>query len=291
MFRLFQLIAAVCTTLTISTVAYSQRNEAPGSEEFGMTMKELVQAVEKVESLIAHCMREQGFEYVAADFATIRRGMSADKVLPGMDEEEFAEAHGLGLATLYTGTAPQLAKGYSPGRIGLGDRNVEIFKNLSPSDQAAYNRALLGENTNATFAVALEIENFSRCGGCTLKAIQQVFSPDHLKAMYVNPLDALIANDPRMKAALRKYAQAMRDAGFDYTHPDEVEPDIRERLHAITGGGTIPLDKLAPEQLAALKKLQEDERRVAVLTIKLEEEFFEPVEEQIEKEMFARKVQ
>jgi hypothetical protein len=227
---------------------------------------------------------------VAADFATIRRGMSADKVLPGMDEEEFAETYGFGLATLYTGTAPQLAEGYSPGRVGLGDRNVEIFKSLPPSDQAAYNRALLGENTDATFAVALEIENFSRCGGCTLKAIQQVFAADQLAAAYINPLDALIAKDPRMKAALRKYADALRDAGFDYTHPDEVEPDIRERLHAITGGGTIPIEKLSPDQLAALKQLQEVERRVAVLTIKLEEEFFEPVEELIEKEMFARKV-
>jgi hypothetical protein len=264
---------------------------AIGSEEFGMTMKELVQVVEKVESLIAQCMREQGFEYVAADFTTIRRGMSADKVLPGMDEEEFAEAHGFGLSTLYTGAAPQLAEGYSPGRIGLGDRNVEIFTNLSPADQAAYNRALLGENTDATFAVTLEIENFSRCGGCTLEAIQQVFSADQLKATYVNPLDALIAKDPRMKAALRKYAEAMHDAGFSYTHPDEVEPDIRAQLQAITEGGTIPLERLSSDQLVALKKLQEVERRVAVLTIQLEEEFFEPVEEQIEKEMFARQVQ
>jgi hypothetical protein len=269
----------------------SADNVKPGSEEFGVTMKELVQSIEKVEALIAQCMREQGFEYVAADFATIRKGMNADKILPGMNEDEFAEAYGFGLSTFYTGAAPQLAEGYSPGRIGLGNRNVQIFKSLSAADQAAYNRALLGENTDATFAVALEIENFSRCGGCTLKAIQQVFAPDQLKSTYVNPLDALIAKDPRMKAALRKYADAMHRVGFDYTHPDEVEPDIRQRLHAITGGGTIPLEKLAPDQTAALKKLQEDERRIAVLTIKLEEEHFEPVEEQIEEELFARPVE
>jgi hypothetical protein len=279
-------VAMVCMAGSVSA-----QSERPGTEEFGMSMKELVQAIEKVEALIAQCMREQGFEYIPADYRTVRRGMNADKVLPGMDEEEFAEEYGFGLATLYTGAPPQLVEGYSPGRVGLGERNVQIFKNLSPADQVAYNRALLGENTDATFAVAIEIENFSRCGGCTLKAVQQVFKPEQLKATYYNPLDQLISNDPRMKAALRKYADGIAEAGFEYTHPDEVEPDIRTRLHAITEGGSIPVDKLSPEQTAALKKLQEVERRVAVLTIELEEEYFEPVEEQIERELFAREVQ
>jgi hypothetical protein len=267
------------------------QSQQPGTEEFGLTMKELVQAIEKVETLIAQCMREQGFEYIAADYRTVRRGMNADKVLPGMEEEEFFEQYGFGLATLYTGAPPQLAEGYSPGRVGLGERNVQIFKNLSPADQVAYNRALLGENTDATFAVAIETENFSRCGGCTLKAIQQVFKPEQLRATYLNPLDQLIANDPRMKAAVRKYADEMRSAGLDYTNPEQVEADIRERLFAITDGGSIPADKLSPDQLAALKELQELERRVAVLTLKLEEKHIEPVEEAIEREMYAREVQ
>jgi hypothetical protein len=280
---------AVLAIATLCTHAGAQIPK-PGSEEFGMTMKELVQAAERVEALIAECMRKQGFQYVAADFKTVRKGMNADKVLPGMSEKEFAEAYGFGLATFYTGLPPQLSEGYSPGRVGLGERNIQIFKSLSPADQVAYNRALLGPNTDATFAVALEIENFGRCGGCTLDAIKQVFNPNQLKATYYNPLDALIANDPRMKAALRKYADAMHDAGFDYNNPDEVEPDLRQRLHAITGEGTIPPEKLTAEQKEALTKLQDDERRIAVLTIELEEEFFEPVEEQIEKELFPRQV-
>ena len=84
----------------------------------------------------------------------------------------------------------------------MGERNVQIFNNLSPADQVAYNRALLGENTDATFAVALDIENFSRCGGCTLKAIEQVFKPEQLKATYYNPKDTLIKKDPRMRDVL-----------------------------------------------------------------------------------------
>lgn len=287
--NMFQAAATIVAMLALLGSASAQ-SDRPGTEEFGLSQRELVQSVEKVEALIAQCMHEHGFEYVACDYRTVRKGMTADKSLPGLDEEEFIDKYGFGVSTLYTGLPPQLTEGYSPGRVGLGEQNVRIFKNLSPADQVAYNRALLGENTDATFAVGLETENFSRCGGCTLAAIEQVFKPEQLKASYYNPKDAIINKDPRMRAALRKYSEAMRDEGFDYNHPDEVEPDVLERLHAITGGGLIAVVQLTPEQQAALKKLQEYERRVAVVSFKLQEEYFEPVEEQIEKEMYAREV-
>jgi hypothetical protein len=283
--------ALILTCAAGAHAASPDKNALPGTEEFGMSKKELVQATEKVESLIAQCMRDQGFEYLPADYATVRRGMTADKSLPGVTEKEFVAQYGFGVSTLYTGLAPQLNGGYSPAKLGLGDRNIEIYKNLSPADQVAYNRSLLGENSDASFAVALESENLSRCGGCTLKAIEQVFQPDQLKATYVNPLDALIRKDPRMKAALRTYGDEMRKAGFEYNHPDDVEADIRNRLYAISGGGTIPVEKLSPEQMTALKKLQDDERRAAAINLKLQDEIFDPIEETIEKEMYARQVQ
>ncbi|MGQ0656971.1 MAG: hypothetical protein ACT4NU_02575 [Chromatiales bacterium] len=286
-----QALVSVAVTLVLAGGASSQAPAGLGTEEFGLSQKELVQAIEKVEALIAQCMREQGFEYVAADYRTVRAGMTADKTLPGLGEDEFVDKHGFGISTLYTGKPPQLTEGYSPAQVGLGERNVQIFKNLSPADQAAYNRALLGENTGATFAVGLETENFSLCGGCTLKAIEQVFQPDQLKTTYYNPKDALINEDPRMKAALRKYADEMRDAGFVYSHPDEVEPDIRERLNTLTSGGTIPVEKMLPEQLAALKELQDYELGVAKKNFELEGDIIDPVAEEIEEEMFARAIE
>jgi len=273
------------------TAQSEKSKETPGTEEFGMTMKELVQSIEKVEGLIAKCMQKQGFEYVPADFKTARRGMISDKSMPGMDESEFIEKYGFGVSTMYTGRPPQLNDGYSPGRIGLGKQNIDIFKKLSPADQAAYNRALFGENTDATFAVSLENENFSRCGGCTLEAVKQVFKPDQLTSTYYNPKDAIINKDPRMKAALRKYSEKMREAGFDYTHPDQVQLDIEKRLDGILNGPPVPFEKLSSEQQTALKKLQEYELRAAKLSVKLQEEIYDPVEEQISKEMYARKVQ
>src|SRR3954454_9000131 len=280
------LIVAVPCLLTGDLFAQSKK---PGGEEFGLTQKELVQAIDKVESLIAKCMRKQGFDYVPADFKTVRRGMTTEKSIPGMSEEEFVEQYGFGISTRYTGQPPQLAEKYSPARVALGERNIEIFKKLSPADQAAYTHALSGNNADATFAMSLEAENFSRCGGCTLDAIKQVFKPEELTVTYYNPKDAIVNKDPRMKAALRTYTEKMRAAGFDYNHPDEVEGDVRKRLDAILGGETLSVEKLSPEQRAALKKLQEYERRVAKANLKLEEDVFDPVESQILKEMYARK--
>jgi len=264
--------------------------DGPGREEFGLTSRELVTKVDQVEALIAQCMRKQGFEYVAVDYETIRRGIEADKTLPGLDEEQFIARYGFGMSTLYTGKPPQLASGYSPAKISLGKRNIRIFSSLSAADQVAYTRALLGEGNSATFAVALDAENFSRCGGCTREAIDQVFEPNQRSASFVNPKDLRISQDPRMKAALRKYASEIREKGFDYSHPDEVEMDVQARLDAITAGGTIPLEALSPDARAALEKLQDYERRVAVVNFELEEELIDVVEERIEKEMFARTV-
>jgi len=288
--KMIQAAVMVVTGLVLLGSASARASGNVGTEEFGLTDKELVQVVEKVEALIAQCMREQGFEYVATDYSTVRRGMNANNSLPGLSEEEFIDKYGFGISTLYSGNPPQLTEGYSPARVGLGERNVQVYRNLSSADQVAYNRALLGENTDATFAVALDVENFSACGGCTRRAIEQVFQPDQLKAKYYNPKDALINNDPRMKSAVRAYAEKMREAGFAYNHPDDVEPDIRERLNALTSGGTIPLEKLLPEQLDALKKLQDYERRVAKKSFELQERIYEPVEAQIEKEMYAREL-
>lgn len=289
-------VAIVHTGLIALVLLSTQRGTAaepaqlPGKEEFGLTSRQLVQVVDKVEAEIARCMRAQGFEYIATDYDTVRKGMNADKSLPGVSESEFIDKYGFGMATLYTGKPPQLETGYSPARIGLGDRNVAIYKRLSGSDQVAYNRALFGMNADATFTVGLEQENFARTGGCTRKGIEQAFTPDQLTASYYNPKDALINKDPRMKKALRKYAEEMRKQGFDYAHPDDVVPDLYKRLDALTQGQSIPLTSMSPDQLKALKNLQDYERRVAKKNQELAEKLFDPVEEQIAKEMYSRPV-
>jgi hypothetical protein len=285
--------ASLLAVLLLPAVAAAQ-TKAPaslGTEEFGLSPRELVQAVEKSEELIARCMREQGFEYYAVDYNTVRDGMAADKRLPGLSEEEFIARHGFGISTLYTGLPPQLSTDYSPARIGLGQRNVQVFRKLSSADQVAYNRALLGDNVSITLAVALEIEDLSRTGGCTRKAVEQVFKPDQLKSTHYNPQDALIRQDPRMKAAIGFWQREMKKSGFEYAHPDDIEPDLRNRLNVITEGGKLLVSKMPPDKKTALRALQDLERAVAIKSFKMQEEVLDPVEERIQKELFSRKVQ
>lgn len=232
-----------------------------GSEEFGLSKQELVEAIEQVEAAIAQCMREAGFEYIAVDYNTVRRGMVADKSLPGYSEEQFASKFGFGIATLYTGQPPQLAKFDTPAKIGLGEQNARIFAALSTTDQVAYTRTLFGENQEATFAVSLEAENFALTGGCTRKAIEQVFAPEELSATYLNAHDAILQQDPNMAGIFKQFADCMRSHGFNYSREQEIEPDLKKRLYAITAGA--PIEALSAEAQTALKRLQTEEIAIA----------------------------
>jgi len=250
-----------------------------------MTMKELFSAIENVETEISKCMSAAGFEYVAADYNTVRRGMTSDKSLPGMSERQFIEEYGYGISTLYTGLAPQLSELRTPAQIGLGEQNVQIFKSLSPADQVAYSHTLFGEHADATFALALETEDFSRTGGCTRSAIEKFFTPEQLKASFVNPFDVLVDKDPRMVAANARYADCLRAAGFEYNHEREIEPDLRKRLDTITSGQ--PLEALASDKLASLKELQNYELSLASVATSCERRYLDPVADQVELELYA----
>ena len=70
------LLSTIMTNAVVFSGAAFAENKSPGTEEFGMTKKELAQSIEKVESLIAECMHKQGFEYVPNDFKTVRQGMA-----------------------------------------------------------------------------------------------------------------------------------------------------------------------------------------------------------------------
>lgn len=275
------LTAACGGNATITTPG----GETVGTEEFGLTRAELVSSIEQVEASIAQCMSEAGFEYIAVDYNTVRRGMVADKSLPGLSEEAYFDQYGYGISTLYTGLSPQLSTETTPAKIGLGEQNVQIFQNLAPADQVAYNQTLFGENQDATFAVAIETEDFSRTGGCTRAAIEQVFTAEQLSTSYLNPKDALIEQDPRMIEAITQYGECIRAAGFDYNHEREIESDLRDRLAEITGG--LPLEALSADARAALAELQTYERALAVASYDCEVRYLEPVEDQVERELFA----
>jgi hypothetical protein len=281
------LVLCVLASILLSACGGNPASQGviPGKEEFGMTKDELVANIESVEALISQCMRDAGFEYVAVDYNTVRRGMTSDKSLPGIGEGQFIEQYGYGISTLYTGLAPQVSELSTSAKIGLGDQNVRIFQSLSPADQVAYSHTLFGEHLDATFAVVLEAEDFSRTGGCTRTAIEQVFSAEQFQTTFLNPFDAMVEKDPRMVAASSAYSDCLREAGFEYNYDREIAPDIRKRLDAITEG--LPVESLSTDARAALVELQGYERALAAAASSCELRFIDPVADQVERELYA----
>jgi hypothetical protein len=275
------------TIVTLLIVNQSLAQSAPGTEEFGKSKEELVAAIEAVETGIASCMNDAGFEYVPVDYVSVREAMQADKTIAGLGEEEYAAQYGFGISTASSapGSAPQRAGDSSIIQLGLGEQNVSIFNSLSEADQVAYNRSLLGESLDATFAQTLESEDFSQTGGCTRKAVEAVFSSEELNASYLNPKDILLAQDPRMVAAISEWSTCMRDAGFDYNNPEEIEPDLREQLNALTGGATP--ESLTGSDKDALVELQGAEKAIAVASIDCGSQHIEPVVQKIETELYG----
>jgi hypothetical protein len=267
---------ALALAVAIGAPSAGAAQQKLGSEEFGLTFKQLVTKSEAVERRIAKCMQNAGFDYVANDFNSIRRAMNSDKTAPGLSEAEYRRQYGFGIST--QPNKPIV-------RLGLGEQNSQIRAALSPTDQIAYDKTLLGEHTDAVFAKSLEAEDFSRTGGCTRKAVSQVFTKKQISASYINPGDQKVQQDQRYKNALRKYAACMNKGGFPYQTPDDIEPDIQSKFDAITGGADPAT--LEGADAAKLADLQDTERQVAQLTFKCEAKFIEPVQEQIEKEIYG----
>src|SRR5712671_1512957 len=80
-------VGSACAFAGVLLMAVGAGAAAPaglGTSEFGLSERELIQAIEQAETSISRCMREQGFQYVAADYTTIIAGMKADKKMPGL---------------------------------------------------------------------------------------------------------------------------------------------------------------------------------------------------------------
>jgi hypothetical protein len=249
-----------------------------GGEEFGLSMQQLAERSDAVEASIGQCMAAAGFEYVPVDFAAINKAMTSDKSAPGLSQRAFVEKYGFGITTQPDKPIVELS---------LGQQNRRVINNLGPADRVAYLRTLFGQNTDATFAVGLETENFSRTGGCTRAAVEKHFAPDEMGGSYFNPGDALIETDPRAKAAMADWYRCMADGGVDtYLHPGDVEISFQRRLDALTQGQDP--QALTGAKLATLTGLQTEERTVAKVFTTCQNSVLDPVMSQVESDFYGR---
>lgn len=245
-------------------------------EEFGLSLEDLTTRVEDTEQLIARCVADTGFDYIAVDFVTIKQAMDSDQTAPGLSDDAYLAQYGLGITTQFD--KPLVV-------FGAGPQNNAYLAGLPETDQVAFRRALWGEAIDWNHARALEEEDFSQTGGCTRTAADQLYSASELSGTYVNPADKLVEQDPRMIDAITAWSDCMAADGYDYTHPDQVTDDLTQRLGAIAQGQD-PTTLTGPD-LDALHELQGEELAVAALLAACEEEHIEPVQAVVEGELYG----
>jgi hypothetical protein len=261
--------------------APSTPNAEQGDAEFGLTEQEIARRVDAVETIVATCMNSAGFEYVPVDPATARIAMDSDSKVGGTSPDQFRAEFGYGITTLFAGADNQAT-------LGAGEENVRIRNALSAADRVAYNRALYGENPSATFVVSLDEESFSQTGGCTRTAVEQVFSADELGASFVNyqdEQDAQILADPRVIEAYTNWSSCMREAGYTYRDPAEIEADLPARLTSITQGADP--ESLSGGAQTALAALQDEEVAIAAADFGCEQQYVADTYQQVAADLFG----
>jgi len=275
--------AAAPQATTPSTKPPAGSDQSNGGE-FGLQEAEVAKRVDAVESLVATCMRDAGFEYIPVDYTTVRTAMDSNSRPSGMKGDEFRAQYGYGITTLLTDASQAV--------MSEGEQNMRIRSGLSIADRTAYLHALYGDNPTATFVVGLDSENFSQVGGCTRSAVQQTFSPAELGPNFVNYQNAQgarIDQDPRLIAALKDWATCMRDAGYSYNNGNEIKSDLAQQLDAITHGAAP--NTLSTEAQATLKKLQGEELAFAAADHQCNVKYVDTIRVKIETELFGAQKQ
>jgi hypothetical protein len=245
--------AAACGGSSSAAGGTTDAAKLPGIKEFGLTEEEFAAHVEETQALIAECMTKAGFEYVPVDVKTVEAAQARMRTDPGVGRREFKERYGLAVTTRFDNPVQD---------VGLGP-NLEIMNSLPEATREAYRRTLWGEDPNADFVWTLDEEDFSSTGGCTRKAVSQVFTPKQITGAYVNPKDILIDADPRILEAHKQWRECMHDRGYEYEYDqDEIIEEYQDRLDELTEGDDPRT--LTGARKEALEKLQQEEIDVAL---------------------------
>ncbi len=267
---------AGCGGSTKAATTADASSASGAAAEFGLSVADLGARIDTTEKLIATCMTAAGFEYTALDAASVHDAMASDKTAAGVRSEDFIKQFGLGITT-------QLDKPIVV--FGAGPQNMASLNALAAPDQVAYRRTLWGDTPDWNHARAVEEEDFSSTAGCTRTSAEKAYTPTELNGSYVNPNDQLIEQDPRMVAAVTQWSDCMKTAGFAYDAPGQVDEDLQTRLDAITAGED-PRTLTGPAA-ATLKELQGEELMIAAALTTCEEQHIEPVQAQVETEVFG----
>jgi hypothetical protein len=272
-------VLAAMTAAAILIAGCGDDEPAPATpveleDQLGFGDEGIVERQSRVEGRIRDCMKAQGFDYVPVDPLAQRAALTGKA---RMSDEEFLEQFGYGISTMLGRGAPQ------------SDPNERLRKSLGAADQAAYDRALFGDNPGLTFAEAIDNDAADELGGCTKRATDAVFGGAAVLSSLQSKFDELeerINQDQRMVRAVEKWSACMAERGFKYEEPEQIDEDMITRFKAIVGqatqqGATVPADRNAPYDKGALAALKREEVKAARADLACEEREITPVELEI----------
>jgi hypothetical protein len=275
------LTARITVFAALALAACGGGNEAASDQQrvdvedklLGIDQEGITARQSRVEASIRDCMKADGFDYVPVDPSAQRAAITGSSRL---SDEDFLKQFGYGISTFW-------------GRGGAqADPNARMRASLPPADRRAYDRALFGENRGATFSQAVDSGDFTKLGGCTLKATNAVFGGARVLTRLQGKLDQLderILQDQRMVKAIERWAECMAKAGYRYEDPDDIDGELFDRMEKIVGPlpgqfatGPAPGEKPRRYDRAALAKLQRDEVALVSADYGCEREHITPVE-------------
>jgi hypothetical protein len=245
-------------------------DETSLEEEIGFDEEGILERQVQVEQFTRACMQAEGFDYVPVDPEAQRAAIVGSEDL---SEEDFEKQYGYGITTLF-----------EQSRNVPSNPNTAIRAALPPTEQLAYDRALYGENTDATFAVAIDTGEVDRLGGCTRTATEQAFGgAEQFNSLMtkIEDLEARVAADPRMATAISNWSSCMREAGWDgLTDPEQVDSTLLRKLEEIVGDPGAPGPR-ADYDRTALTALQREEVAMVAADISCERRHIEKVEDDV----------
>jgi len=166
---------------------------------------------------VAHCMREQGFEYVAWVPSEISI-IDTESALP---TQEYVARYGYGIST-----RPDL---YRQKLDQPEDPNAAIQASLSPDEAAAYQLALTGIDPTNLGESPMVVE----AAGCIAEADRAVTpndaaSPEDLDTYYTlkNQMEERIAADPQVLSAIDAWRSCMAADGYTFTEPSDAQDAV-----------------------------------------------------------------
>jgi hypothetical protein len=245
------------TKKTVKTVKQKSVKEAESIEDYfglGAGGDQQKRITRKINESIQKCMKSEGFEYKippdpAAQFPT---GTDA------ASQQAFVKKWGYGIST--TIDVNNLTSVDA-------DPNAAILKKLSPADQKAYNKALVGNS-----ATAGPTGDSKSCIAKAISILGDMTKLTLLFGKYETDVTKRIESNPKVVVAMKQWSGCMKEKGFSYAKDGDVPGDISSRLGKITGGagagggGPFGGPALDPTKVdkPALAKLQKEEIATAV---------------------------